>query len=464
MSKARTITVYENEREPPTVAGRVPPNDLDAEAVVLSAVMLGGVKTFGRVSDVLSEDSFFSDPNKAIWRAIAAVAADGTPIDTLTVAHWLRNREQIQRIGGATYLGQIVDATPAVANVVAHAHAVQRLCLRRRVIATCQRYAAEGYGDIGNDQSWVDSAARDLRHLAERSANLAASAISVGRSANQAAAEVHDRIERGQLMGTSTGIEPLDDETAGVHGGDFTVLSAKTGGGKTALACALSVNIADAWHQSEGKRGGGVGFVSLEMPHKQLSTRMACSLGRVNWHAVRLGHATNDDYGKIVAGAELLRDLPITIDDRKPATIADVCARARRMRDDFAKRGIPMRLFVIDYVQKIIGKDEVDRNATRERELARVAEMLVALAEELDTCVMGLAQLTDDGLVRDCRAIVHEACGWWDLSIEAQKRKGPRVATVRIKKQRHAPHPVEASLWFHPAIVWFSDMEVLPCP
>src|SRR3984885_9905251 len=134
--------------EPPIVNGRVPPHDLDAEAAVLSAILLNR-DALDRVLEILKPEHFYSDANGRIYEAAQVLASAGTPIDTVSVASFLRDRERLQQIGGAAYLGQITDATPAVAHVSAHAQTVYEKWRLRAVIATCQRVAAEGYGGVG---------------------------------------------------------------------------------------------------------------------------------------------------------------------------------------------------------------------------------------------------------------------------------------------------------------------------
>src|SRR5262245_17665701 len=110
--------------EPPIVAGRVPPHDLDAEAAVLSAILLER-EALDRVLELLKPEQFSSDANGRIFEAAMQLALSGTPIDIVSVASWLRDRERLAQVGGPTYLAQLADATPAVSHVAAHARVVK---------------------------------------------------------------------------------------------------------------------------------------------------------------------------------------------------------------------------------------------------------------------------------------------------------------------------------------------------
>ncbi|MBK8943133.1 MAG: AAA family ATPase [Polyangiaceae bacterium] len=142
-------------------AGKVPPHDLDAEAAVLSTLLLD-VRRLSQVQ--LRAADFYSEPNGRIYSAIVELAADERAVDTVTVAGLLRDRQRLASIGGPAYLAQIVDATPSVANVGAHAERVATLARRRRVIDRAHRIAAEGYGDV--PEGWEQDAARAIADVA----------------------------------------------------------------------------------------------------------------------------------------------------------------------------------------------------------------------------------------------------------------------------------------------------------
>ncbi len=216
--------------EPASIAGRVPPHDLDAEAAVLSAILLNR-EALDRVLELLKPEHFYSDANGKIFEAAMALAVAGTPIDIVSVASYLRDRESIAQIGGASYLAQLSDATPAVAHVAAHAAVVYEKWRVRQLIATCQRVAAEGYGDVGVVQEFIDSCEQDIYQLARTASSTSVKPLSqVLRAAFQqitAAAARGDRI-----TGISTGYEKLDGKTAGLHAGDLSIVAARPGMGK----------------------------------------------------------------------------------------------------------------------------------------------------------------------------------------------------------------------------------------
>jgi hypothetical protein len=146
-------------------AGRAPPHDLDAEAAVLSAILLSG-DALDRVLDVLGPEHFFSDANGRIFEAARELARASKPVDIVSVASYLRDREKLAQVGGPAYIAELADATPAVAHVEAHAKVVHDLWRRRSVIIAAQIVAAEGYGDVGDVGAWVEEATARLGRCA----------------------------------------------------------------------------------------------------------------------------------------------------------------------------------------------------------------------------------------------------------------------------------------------------------
>jgi hypothetical protein len=152
------------------VAGRVPPNDLDAEAAVISAALLDS-ETIAVSRAIVRPEHFYADANRRIFETILGLSAAGQPADVVAVAGWLRDKGRLDQIGGTPYLGLLADATPAVSNVAAHARRVHEKWRIRQLISTCQKFAAEGYGDFGDVQAFADQASAALRDIATSSSS-----------------------------------------------------------------------------------------------------------------------------------------------------------------------------------------------------------------------------------------------------------------------------------------------------
>ncbi|KYF97212.1 replicative DNA helicase [Sorangium cellulosum] len=392
--------------EPPIVAGRVPPHDLDAEAAVLSAILLHR-DALDRVLEILKADHFYSEANSRIYEAAQELASGGTPIDIVSVASWLRDRERLAQVGGAAYLAQLADATPAVAHVGAHARVVYEKWRVRQLIATCQRVAAEGYGDVGVVQEFIDGAEQAVYQLARTpqgtSTQPIAQVLKAAFEQITAAAERGDRI-----TGISTGFEKLDAKTAGLHDGDLSIVAARPGMGKTSFVLNLAVNVASprtvsspgpdqAGHGIERHEPGfGAAVFSLEMPREQLATRMVCSEGRVDVGKLRQGFLQPDDWRRLTEAASFLSTLPVWIDDTPAISLLELRAKVRRIQAEYDRppsdgnSGRRVGLVVIDYLQLMKGRDGV---SSREQEISEISRGLKQLAKELKVAVIALSQL-----------------------------------------------------------------------
>ena len=395
-----------NRMEPGIVAGRVPPHDLDAEAAVLSAILLSR-EALDRVLEILKPEHFYSDANGRIYEGAIALAELHEPIDVVRVASWLRDRERLQQVGGPSYLAQLTDATPAVAHVGAHAQVVYEKWRLRALIATCQRVAAEGYGDVGIVQEFIDSAEQGIYELARTAQQSSVQPLNlVLRAAFQ---QINAAAERGdRITGISTGYEKLDAKTAGLHAGDLTIVAARPGMGKTSFVLNLGVNVASprtVTIPGPGEHGQGIerqeaGFgvcvFSLEMPREQLAIRMVCAEGRVDVGKVRQGYLQPDDWRRLTEAASYLSSLPMWIDDTSALGVLELRAKVRRIQAEYNRTATStsaeqrVGLVVVDYLQLMKGRDGVN---SREQEISEISRGLKQLAKELGVAVIALSQL-----------------------------------------------------------------------
>jgi len=394
---------FEPPREPPVIAGRVPPHNLDAEAAVLSAVLLDS-EALDRVLEILQPEHFYSEPNRLIYEACQQLALASKPVDTLQVAAWLRDREFIQRVD-VTYLGRIVDATPSVANVVHHARIIKEKWRLRRVISVCHKYAAEGYGDVGVPQEFIDSAEQELYDIARTpegsSTHKLKDVLTTTFQQVTAAAERGDRI-----TGVPTKYVDLDRKTAGLHQGDLMIIAARPGMGKTAFVLNIAVNVAtpmqitvpgpgdEGYGDATEKPGWGVAVFSLEMPKEQVAARMVCAEARVDLGRWRQGFLNQDDWAHLTSAASLLATLPIWIDDTPAIGILELRAKVRRLKAEYSRLHGPdspgLGLVVVDYLQLMSGRKGAQN---REQEISEISRGLKQLAKELSVPVIALSQL-----------------------------------------------------------------------
>ncbi len=383
------------------VAGRVPPADLDAEAAVLSAALLSA-EAFDSIQEFLSAEHFYAEANRRVYEGIVELNAAGRPVDIVSVAGWLRDRGRLDQVGGTPYLAQLVDATPAVAHVEEHARAIREKWRLRSLIATCQRFAAEGYGDCGEVQSFVDSAEQAIFELARVPAS--SSVVPVRDAIHDAFRILSEARQRGGgITGFETGFSELDRRTSGLHKGDLYIVAGRPGMGKTSFVLNLAANVAAPRKVVQGDDpygrdvvevpGHGVAFFSLEMPREQLAARMLASEARVDMSSIRSGQVQAEDWNKLTEAAARMGRLPLWLDDTPAISILDLRAKIRRLQAEL--RNNPngpkdLGLVAIDYLQLMSGRKGV---TSREQEISEISRGLKQLAKEMGVPVIALSQL-----------------------------------------------------------------------
>ncbi len=370
----------------------IPPSDLDAEGAVLSAILLAP-EAFDRVQEILQPHHFYADANRRVYEAMVELQIDGRPLDIVAVSGYLRDKGRLQQLGGTPYLAQLSDATPAVAHVEAHARVIREKWRLRQLIATCQRFATEGYGDCGDTQFFIDQAEQAVFDIARISEN---SSIVPLRDAVSGAFKILADAEArgGGITGIKSGFTMFDKQCSGLHSGDLYIVAARPGMGKTSLALNVALNVARP--DRDDGIGYGVLFCSLEMPREQLAARLLSSEARVDMQKIRSGRMQREDWNKMTDAAASMGKLPVWLDDTPALTLLDLRAKIRRLQAELARGsadGLPAKklgLVVIDYLQLMQGR----RGAgSREQEISELSRGLKGLAKEMKVPVVALSQL-----------------------------------------------------------------------
>ena len=389
-------------------AGRVPPHDLDAEASVLSAIMLD-VRALDRVFPILVPEQFYSDANKLIYTACVELKASGTPVDAQTVASWLRSCDKMALVGGAAYIVQIVDAPPSVANVEAHASIVAEKHRLRQFIGTCQATAANGYIDIGGSvDEFIGQHEQAVRHLL-RSAPNRQQSQALADIMQDVLADVSDACARNAKGLAPRGLIPtkfpkLDVRLAGsgFMRGNMYVFGARPGMGKTALATSLITQICqcvDIAQDPTFQHVEHAGFFwSGEMPRKQLVLRLWCADSGVPFTRAVNGTLNQQEWNDFTTfGAEFAK-LHLVIEDKPGITVAELEARVREARADWERPADPskghrerrMSVVVVDYLTLMRG---TGKEKGREETVAGISRDLKEMAKRLDVALIALVQL-----------------------------------------------------------------------
>lgn len=407
-------------------------SDPEAEKCVLGSILRDPVCA----PDVFAEltlDDFYLPRHRGLFGIMEQLdTRSAGSCDPVTVAHEIERLGQAEDLGGRRYLEELMAAVPTLAFLENHLGIVRDCAIRRRLVAAAeeiQRTAAEGAGAVSD---LVDFAERTVFQVGDRLVRRDLT------SARELVARNLDAIlsSKGAPRGLQTGFLDLD-AYQGFRAGDFAVLAARPSMGKTALA----LNVLERVSLQSSR---AVLLYSLEMPGEQILMRLVSSVGRVRHDALRRGMLGPDDRSRVTVALGELNRARVWIDDSSRPTLAELRAKARRLR-----RENNLDLVIVDYLQLI----EMPRRESRQVEIADASRQLKGLARELDVPVLALAQLNRDpekregnrpklADLRESGAMEQDA----DLvlllfreSVYKQTPENEREAELIVAKNRHGP-------------------------
>lgn len=374
---------------------RLPPQNLDAERGVLGSILLLN-EAIDEVGENLREDHFYHDSHQKIYSAIHHLYENNVRgIDAVTLAEELVRRNELEAVGGPSYLAEILEAVPHAAHVRYYADIVRSKWMQRTLIYTCTDILSESYELTTDVDDLLQNAERRIFSILEQQEN--AGNLAIGDILIEAFDRIDERINNdGDVSGVTTGFTDLDSHTTGFQPTELIILAARPSMGKTALVC----NIAEAVAR---KSGSGVLLFSLEQSNLELAERFLCITAKVNGHDLRAGNLTNDQKDLLVKASDQLSRLPLFIDDKPGRTMTQIAAMSRRLH-----RKSPLGVIIIDYLQLI---EPEEKSTPREQQIAGISRRLKFLAKELRVPVIALAQL--------------------NRGVELREDKRPRLADLR---------------------------------
>ncbi len=360
---------------------RLPPHSIEAEQGVLGCVLLAPNEAMGICLEKLKSGSqtFYDLRHQTVFDLLATMYDSKEPIDLITVQQHLKDSNQLEAVGGLSYLAGLQDAVPSAANLAYYLEIVSEKFVLRRMIATCSQVISRVQEHEGEVDGLLDEVERDILKISEDREE--STQRGMKDLVNQAINLIQDFHQRqGALSGISSGFTDLDRMTNGLHGGEMVVIAARPSMGKTSLA----MNIAE--HVAVNERLP-VAVFSLEMTAESLVMRMLCSLARVNMKAIRDGFLSEGDLRKLTGAAGKLAKAPLYIDDTAGLSILQLRARARRMWQHHG-----LKLIIIDYLQLLHSTSRKGQD-NRQQEVSEISSGVKALAKELQLPVIVLCQL-----------------------------------------------------------------------
>lgn len=354
------------------------PNNPDAEANVLSAMLLSSEVVEEALTELLPDD-FYRPMNKALFETMHDMYDRSLPIDSITLIDYLNSKNKLQEVGGEAYILELMGQTLSLVNWQHHASIVRRDAMLREIIGATNQINQLAYNAPTDTKEVVERAESMLLSVTDREVKNAYKPLND--FLIEAFNEAKEVCEAGGVAaGVPTGYPSLDRMLMGLREGQLVIIGARPAVGKTSFALNLALNAA-----SEGYT---VAFFSLEMSGKEIAQRFICAHAQVNMSNFRTGKISPQEWANIGQAAEDLSSLDILIDDTPGITVTEIRAKARRMLHNKEKA-----IIILDYLQ-LVSPPAGRRAESRTVEVSEMSRALKIMAKELAVPVISLSQLS----------------------------------------------------------------------
>ncbi len=437
-------------------AGKIPPQNIDAEMSLLGAVLIDE-ETLADISEHVTIKDFYDKRHATIFDGMMRLYEKHKPVDLLTLTDELKRKDELDGIGGSSYLTELTNYVPTSAHAEAYAEIVAQKAVRRRLIKASAEISELGFNEDTSTQELLEKAESELFSVSDQS--LKQDLVSL----ESILTDSFDRLEelhrnKGSLRGIRTGYRDLDNMTAGLQRSDLIILAARPAMGKTTLVTNLAYNVATIAKQP-------VLFFSLEMSKEQLVDRMLADASGVDAWNIRTGNLSDDDFSKLSEAMGEMAEAPIFIDDTPGLSVLEMRTKARR-----AAHEQPLGLIIVDYLQLMQGSGRSDGN--RVQEVSEISRGLKLIARELNVPVIALSQLSRSvesrspqvpqlADLRESGSIEQDADIVMFIYREAYynpETERENITDLIIAKHRNGPTG-KVELYFHPERLRFMSLD-----
>ncbi|MDR2909823.1 MAG: replicative DNA helicase [Bacteroidales bacterium] len=375
--------------------GKLPPQAIEVEEAVLGALMLER-DAYVTVADIIDTSSFYKEEHQKIYEAIKNLSGKEKPVDLLMVTRELKDRSQLDEVGGPVYITQLTRRVASAAHIEFHARIIAQKFIQRELIRVSSEIQAKSYDDTIDIDDLIDFSESSLFQVAE--GNIKKEIVPIKPVLNEAILQIEKaRNQKDGLSGVPSGFTGLDRITSGWQKTDLIIVAARPSMGKTAFVLSMARNMAVDHSRP-------VAVFSLEMSSLQLVTRLIASEIEINAQKLRTGYLEDWEWEHLNRKITNLDKAPIFIDDTPALSIFEFRAKCRRLKMQYDIQAI-----IVDYLQLMTAG--TDRRGSREQEVSTISRSLKAIAKELDLPIIALSQL--------------------NRSVESREGKRPQLSDLR---------------------------------
>jgi replicative DNA helicase len=375
--------------------GKLPPQAVEVEEAVLGALMLER-DAYVTVADIIDTSSFYKEVHQKIFDAIKELSTHEKPVDLLMVTQELKDRNQLDEIGGPGYIAQLTRRVASAAHIEFHSRIIAQKFIQRELIRVSSEIQAKSYDDSLDVDDLIDFSETSLFQVAER--NIKKETVPIKPVLNEAIQLIEKaRHQKDGLSGVPSGFTALDRITSGWQKTDLIIVAARPSMGKTAFVLSMARNMAVDHNR-------GVAVFSLEMSSIQLVNRLIAAETELGNDKLKTGRLENYEWEHLNRKISNLEKAPMFIDDTPALSIFEFRAKCRRL-----KMQHDIQVVIVDYLQLMTAG--TDNRGSREQEVSTISRSLKAIAKELNIPILALSQL--------------------NRSVESREGKRPQLSDLR---------------------------------
>lgn len=375
--------------------GKLPPQAIEVEEAVLGALMLER-DAYVTVADFIDTKSFYKEEHQKIFDAIKKLSGNEKPVDLLMVTQELKDRDQLEEIGGPAYITQLTRRVASAAHIEFHARIIAQKFIQRELIRVSTEIQTKSYDDTMDVDDLIDFSESSLFQIAQ--GNIKKETVPIKPILNEAILRIEKaKNQKEGLSGIPSGFTALDRITSGWQKTDLIIVAARPSMGKTAFVLSMAREMAVAHNKS-------VALFSLEMSSVQLVTRLISAETELGSQKLKSGRLEDWEWEHLNRKISSLDKAPIFIDDTPALSIFEFRAKCRRLKMQY-----DIEIVIVDYLQLMTAGS--DNRGSREQEVSTISRSLKAISKELDIPIIALSQL--------------------NRSVESREGKRPQLSDLR---------------------------------